>query len=73
MPTIAKQGHLFYVVDDQGKTIGQAYAWRKDAQARLDALLRTLQGSTRTCMNCQKPFDSSGQHNRICRHCKRRA
>lgn len=32
-----------------------------------------LKAGTRTCLKCQKPFDSEGPHNRVCNPCKNTA
>lgn len=37
------------------------------AQARTDAARRR---GTRSCMCCQKPFESEGIHNRLCTSCR---
>ncbi len=55
------------------KPVGRGYVRREDAEESLGDLVRALQESIRSCMSCQKPFESKGSHNRICPSCKKRA
>jgi tRNA(Ile2) C34 agmatinyltransferase TiaS len=70
---IQKRGALFYIVHANGKTASIGYAQLEDAQEHLGALMRQTQRSVRSCMSCQKTFESEGTHNRMCPQCKRRA
>ena len=73
LPRIEKRGALFYIVGTNGHVVGLGHARREDAENSLGDLLRSSVRIVRTCMTCERPFESEGSHNRMCPPCKRRA
>ena len=73
MVRVVKWGTLFFLMDEDGRMLGQGYERREDAENDLSDLLRRPVVATRTCMSCQRPFKSEGSHNRLCPPRKKRA
>ena len=73
MPKVTKRGALFYVVDEANRPLGVGHVLRERAEEDLSDMIRASQRTIRTCMTCQKPFESEGSHNRMCPSCKRRS
>lgn len=71
--SVEKRGALFYVLGPNGKLLGRGYVRREDAEESLRELLLSSQRSVRTCLSCERPFESEGTHNRMCAPCKRRS
>lgn len=73
MHKVTKRGALFYVVDEVNRPFGIGHVLRENAEEALSDMMRAFQRSIRTCMTCQKPFESEGTHNRRCNRCKSRS
>lgn len=64
------------IVDMNTKAVVRGgYVRYKDAYRMMDRVEITPEVTTQTrpCMTCQKPFESEGKHNRMCKYCRAHA
>lgn len=61
------------IVDMSTKdVIRGGYASYEAAYKMMDRIIikPPIQTQSRACMTCEKPFESEGIHNRLCKHCR---